>query len=210
MKGLRSINLDNNMITSINNRKSKWANNLQSLRLSLNELTKLDSYAFYGLENLTNIDLMGNGQLSVINITVFTGLINLKEINLYGCNLQKISLFTPHLKSFSTSFCNRLEGPFRHGKIFKDTQSLEEIEITYSLDSNDLQSSEGDLLFAGLRNLKRLYLSYNDFDYGFPAGTFRNLSSLEELFINSSYIQRIEIDVFTGLTITTSVRLTGQ
>ena len=200
MKGLRSINLNNNMITSINNRNSRWANNLQSLSLSFNKLTTLDSYAFYGLENLTYIDLTDNFQLVVINITAFTGLINLKEIRLGGCSLQKMSLFALHLKSLSMSNCNRVIGPFMYGKIFKDTQSLEELEITNSLDSFDLVSWEGDLLLVGLRNLKRLYLSYNNFDDGFPAGTFRNISSLEELFMNSSLIKYIELDIFTGLT----------
>ena len=194
MKDLRSINLNGNMIISINDRKSKWANNLQSLSLTWNRLTILDSYAFYGLENLTYIYLDANIGLSVIDITAFTGLINLKEIRLLSCNLQKISLFARHLKSFSTSGSNRLYTPFTRGKIFKDTQSLEVIEITYSLDiiTRDL--------FAGLENLKRLYISYNYFDYGIYADNFRNLSSLEELFINSSVIRYIEMDVFTGLT----------
>ena len=201
MKGLRSINLNNNMIISINHQKSKWTNNIQSLSLIGNELTTVDSYAFYGLENLTHLDLMINEKLFVINITAFTGLINLKEINLFGCSLQKISLFAPHLKSFSTSYCNRVVGPFGlHGEIFKDTQSLEVMEITYSLDSRSLSSIEGDLLFAGLQNLKCLYLSHNYFDSGFPSDTFRNLTSLEELFLNSSIIKYIESDVFTGLT----------
>ena len=195
MKGLRYINLNHNLIISINEHKSRWVNNLQSLSLIGNKLTTLDSYAFYGLENLTNIDLKENLELSVINITAFTGLIILKEIKLLACNLQKLTLFAQLLNSFSTSYSKRLQGPFRHGKIFKDTQSLEVIEITYSLDSGNLPS-----LFAGLQNLKRLYLSHNYFSYGFPTGPFRNLSSLEELFMNSSIITFIQMDVFIGLT----------
>ena len=201
MKGLRSINLNFNRLISINALKSRWDINLQSLILRSNKFTTLDSFAFYGLENVTYIDLGENSRLSVIYITAFTGLINLKEINLLYCNLQEISLFAPHLKSFSTSYCTRVVGPFRlHGKIFKDTQSLEVMEITYSLDSDDLQSVWGDLLFAGLEKLKRLYLSHNYFDYAFPTGSFGNLTSLEELFINSSVIQHIDMDVFIGLT----------
>ena len=200
MKDLRSINLDGNMIISINEGKSRWANNLQSLSLKWNRLTILDSYAFYGLENLTYIDLKQNYELSVIDITAFTGLVNLKEIRLLGCSLQKISLFARHLKSFSASYSNRLQRPFQQGKIFKDTQLLEVIEITHSLDTYDLLSFEGDL-FAGLESLKRLYINYNNFAYGLYHDTFRNLSSLEELFINSSNIRSyIEMDVFTGLT----------
>ena len=195
MKGLRYINLNHNLIISINERKSRWANDLQSLSLIGNKLTTLDSYAFYGLENLTHIDLKENLELSVINITAFTGLINLKVIRLLICNLQKLTLFAPHLKSFSTSYNKRLQGPFRHGKIFKDTQSLEVIEIAYSLDSRNIRS-----IFAGLQNLKSLYLSYNYFHYGFPTGPFRNLTSLEELFMNSSIITFIESEVFIGLT----------
>ena len=201
MKDLRSISLPANKIISINVRQSRWANNLQSLNLIGNRLTVLDSYAFYGLENLTFIDLRENNELSVIYITAFTGLINLKEIRLLGCNLKEISLFARHLKSFSTSYSkDRFRRPFMQGKIFKDTQSLEVIEITHSLDSADLRSYEGDLLFAGLESLRCLYISYNNFDDGFYPDTFRNLSSLEELFINSSVIRFIGMDVFTGLT----------
>ena len=199
MKDLRSINLNQNMIISINDRKSKWANNLQTLSLMWNRLTILDSYAFYGLENLTFIDLKQNYELSVIYITAFTGLVNLKEIRLLDCSLQEISLFALHLKSFSTSYSNRLKNPFRRGNIFKDTQSLEVIEITYSLQSFDLISFDRNL-FAGLESLRRLYISYNNFDFGFYSDTFRNLSSLEELFINSSAIRFIAMGVFTGLT----------
>ena len=201
MKDLRSIDLDANFITSINDRKSRWANNLQSLTLMWNSLTTLHSYAFYGLENLTYVNLNKNYYLSVINITAFTGLINLKEIRLLDCNLLKISLVAPHLKSFSTSYANhRLRSPFMHGKVFKDTQSLEVIEITHSLDTYDLRPDEGGF-FAGLESLRCLYISYNNFDKGFLYhDTFRNLSSLEELFINSSVIRYIEMDVFTGLT----------
>ena len=196
MKDLRSIDLDYNEIISINEGKSRWANNLQSLSLSGNSLTTLDSYAFYGLENLTYIDLEENFELSVIDITAFTGLVNLKEIRLLGCNLQKISLFARHLKYFFASYSNRIFSPFLRGDlIFKDTQSLEVIEITNSLDSIPRD------LFAGLENLKRLDISYNYFDIGIKyADYFRNLSSLEELFINSSLIRYITSDVFTGLT----------
>ena len=161
-------------------------------------MTTLESYAFYGLENLTFIDLTQNYELSVITITAFTGLLSLKEIKLLSCGLQNISLFAPHLKSFSTSYSD--QGPFQHGKMFKGTQSLEEIELSDSLYSVDLRSFEGDWLFAGLQNLKRLYLSYNFFDSGFLAGTFRDLPSLEELYMNLSIIMYIEMDVFKDLT----------
>ena len=200
MKDLRSIDLNTNRILSINDRKSKWANNLQSLNLFGNQLTTLDSYAFYGLENLTYIDLGRNYKLYVINITAFTGLINLKEIRLLNCGLQKISLLTPNLKSFSMSYSDQFQGPFQHGRIFKDTQLLEVIELTESLSSVTLRSLEGDLLFSGLQKLKYLYISNNRFNFGFPTGTFRNMSSLEELFMNSSLIKYIELDIFTGLT----------
>ena len=56
-------------------------------------------------------------------------------------------------------------------------------------------------LFTGLESLRRLDISYNDFHiFGFSGNPFRNLSSLEELSINSSVIRYIKIDVFTGLT----------
>ena len=164
-------------------------------------MTELDPYAFYGLENVSYINLMDNVYLSVLNITSLSGLTNLKRIRLTYCNLNKLSLYNPLLKSFSisTGYHYFGGGPFTDGNIFQDTKELEEILIRGSLETSDLESSRGGFLFTGLTSLQFLFLSNNDFHWTLPDGIFRGLLSLEELYMNSTRISFIEKKLFAGL-----------
>ena len=201
MKVLDSLFMISTRSRSINKHNSKWANNLFILDLSWNLFKELNPYAFYGLENLTCLYLNFNLYLHVINISSFTGLKSLKELELRDCPLQKMYFYIPALKSIYLTIKWHYfvrDEPFTH--IFRCTQALEMIQIERLLSSVDLANWRGDYLFEGLTNLRYLYISYNDFWRYVPVETFRDLSSLQELYVNSSGISLLETNHFIGLT----------
>ena len=201
MKGLGFLYLISTRTTSINKHNYKWANKLSYLDLSGNLFTELNPYAFHGLVNLTiSLSMNFNFYLRVINISSFLGLNNLKELGLRDCPLQKVYLYIPSLKLIylSNLYQSLKVEPFTH--LFQHTQGLEVIEIERLLSNVDLENW-GHSLFGGLTNLRLLYLSYNDFGSNvIPVRTFRDLLSLQELYVNSSGISRLETNHFIGLT----------
>ena len=200
MEALRVLSLKINGISYINHSNSSWNGSINTLDLSYNSLSELTTYAFYGLQTLTFLDLSSNPYLRVLEIKSFFGLRNLQKLNVVSTNLQNLVLQTPLLDFFAFE---RIHGksimnPVIFPGVFNDTPSLQEIIISNSLNARALLDSKGNPLFHGLKNLTALLLEGNDF-ITITSDCFPNLPSLQILELELCKIYFIGSDAFAGL-----------
>jgi hypothetical protein len=149
-----------------------------SLDLRSNQISRIESGAFSGLTNLTELVLNGN-RLSSIELGAFSGLANLTTLALNHNQLSNIE-----------------------AGVFNKLTNLEQLY----LDDNQISSIEpGD--FDGLPYLKVLGLNHNQISSIEP-GDFSGLANLRRLDLNSNVLLSIESGALSGLTNLTKLNLT--
>ncbi|XP_030843950.1 insulin-like growth factor-binding protein complex acid labile subunit [Strongylocentrotus purpuratus] len=224
MNALKVLAINNNRVRQINPQSQTWTMGLSEFDLSGNLFTEISAAVFRGLGNLTFLDLSWNSQLSVVQLTAFTGLDNIQTIDLTLSSLVVLELYAPLLRSLSLNSLGPESLILQPGISFQHLQSLVNLDMEdskifqYSLWNTTANAS----LFDGLFNLKHLDLSKNSFR-SLPSGIFRQLSvvqelnldyckltnlhplvfsgleSLQKLSLNGNYIQHIHDDVLSGL-----------
>ena len=112
----------------IKHSKASWDNNdLHELDLSYNHIREIKPHAFLVLTALERLDLSYNEQLSALEITSFSGLKNLRHLDLTHTFIEKNFIDIPPLQFFSLAD-SRLGSIFVLDKeAFKHTMSLQEI-----------------------------------------------------------------------------------
>ena len=189
MDALKSLNLRSNRIVTINKEPySNWTIDVCELDLSANRLREIHPFSFYGLQNLTILNLNDNYLLETLNITAFSLLTNLKYLNVSHTSLTTLGLFAPLLESFSMwSIENTRRSPIHDNVTFRNTRLLEYIDLEDSLlTSPNIYYTES--VFKGLRKLRTLKLSNNVYLDNWRVlsmNVFEDTTSLSELHLSN-------------------------
>ena len=105
MSNLVYLDLNDNRIEKIDNRTFSSLIQLKTLNLRHNLIRFIEENTFSNLKNLSELDLSWNILLSVLNPLSFSGLENLKDLNLDRCRLSTLNPQTfiglSNLKSLS-------------------------------------------------------------------------------------------------------------
>ena len=198
MDALRVLSLKRNEIKHINLGNATWNVPVSHLDLSWNEMIVVTEHTFHGLENLSYLDLSRNYDLTSLEMGSFGGLKNLQLLNVSLTNVQVLSMNAPLLRVFrfqTSSYDNNAIVP---GEAFRQTQALEQIEITSSISTINLLSPNRTSLFKGLKYLQTLLLTENKFD-SLPTGIFSTVDALEVLDLSKCQISVLSPKVFSGL-----------
>ena len=238
MKALNVLVIVNNQVRQINPHNQTWTVDLSEFYLSGNLLTEISASVFRGLRNLTFLDMSSNKDLSVFELTAFSGLDNIQTIDLTGSRLTVLELNTPILTSLFLNSLRSVFLPLRPGESFHHLQSLVNLNMKESqlfwwnlwnrtanvslfdglLDLNHLDLSGNPLIlfstlppgiFQQLSVLKELNLDYCDIKDLHPL-VFSGLESLQKLSLKGNYIQHIHDDVLSGLGQIESINFEGN
>ncbi|XBI59481.1 hypothetical protein VPH35_040534 [Triticum aestivum] len=130
--------------------------------------------------SLEVLDLSYNDLSGNLPVTAFK---NIRNLSLLGSGFLPVSsIFAlPHLKFLDLSY-NNFEGGF------PVNFSLEPVSLeVLNLESNNMSGAlPTERAFENLRNLRHLYLSYNQFSGSIPTLAFENLQNLRELSLGSN------------------------
>ena len=172
MDSLEKLDLESNDIVTINQQPSTsiWNIGLKELGLASNKLKAIHQYTFYGLTNLTSLNLSWNMELVLLEITSFSHLPLLQYIDVSYTHLNLFQLYAPLLRSIlfgeqeiftpSSILLNSAR------ETFKDTELLEFISFRRSQLLLAPDFPQGTV-FNGLHKLLVLDLGENDvFDIG--------------------------------------------
>ena len=204
MRELKVLKLNFNQIKYINPNSDEWTLDLNELYLRSNSFIQISEFGFFGLRNLTLIDLSFNKDLIVLNITSLSKLTGIQTIGLNFCSFSTVQLVAPNLTNLYLNYMIAEMYMMQPGISFKDSQGLENLEIRqsglsiFNLWDNNLNVS----LFDGLSNLITLDLSHNLVNYlsrDFPARIFSQLSALQSLNLEACDITCLHPLAFTGL-----------
>ncbi|XP_021957073.1 carboxypeptidase N subunit 2 [Folsomia candida] len=158
LKKLKSLKLQDNQLTVINETTFHGLSSLEIMSLRQNRIEILPPEIFKDLRNLENLDLSGN-QITHINSSTFTGL----SSAMLELNMAKNSLSILENETFSK--LNNLARLSLHGN------NLEVLEpgaftgltnLTWLQLGNNILTSVDPALFLPTQNLKRLELNNND------------------------------------------------
>ncbi|XP_063963571.1 slit homolog 2 protein-like [Lytechinus pictus] len=213
MHGLKVLTIEYNQLKYINTESQSWKVDLTELHLAGNMLTKITPHTFWGLKNLTFLDLSDNDRLATFMLKSFSGLDNLEVINLSECNVFQMRLYTPSLRWLSMSNIVAPWSPLVPEETFRETKSLVSLDMLESelRDYNLWNAAMNVSIFDGLVNLKTLDLSDNtDLGKSLPKYTFRELSALEELRIEYCHISTVHHLTFQGLVSLQKLSLRGN
>ena len=190
---LESLSLSNNEITSIESGDFYGLTNLVSLFLSNNPITSIENGDFHGLTSLAWLSLH-SGQITSIESGDFDGLTNLQRLDLGGNDITSIERGDfDELTSLHTLWLSRNQIASIANGDFVGLASLQVL----TLDGNELASIEiGD--FEGLASLVALSLYGNEIA-SIDGGAFSGLANLRGLYLHSNQIASFESGVFNGL-----------
>ncbi|XP_053405045.1 uncharacterized protein LOC123522896 [Mercenaria mercenaria] len=88
------LNVSSCRIRSLSKEAFVHLNNLVSLDIGYNEITRLPEHVFSFLRHLRHLILIGNVNLRVISSTAFHGLENINSLQITGTKLERISAYT--------------------------------------------------------------------------------------------------------------------
>lgn len=166
---LESLRLSYNNMSVIHYNAFGNLKRLWYLDLSSNNITTLESGCFNGLQDLDRLDLSNNSLTSLP--AVFHGLSKLTELHVRHCR---------HLKEVDIN-------------AFRGTPTLTTLTISHSGIHTLLPGIFDDLLRLGWLQLE------NSAIRRIPKGVFTGLQSLQYLFLDNNNIERIESHAFSEL-----------
>ncbi|XP_004364708.1 protein tyrosine kinase [Capsaspora owczarzaki ATCC 30864] len=184
---------------------------LTILSLFQNEITSLDAAAFYGLSQLTHLNLGNNGDLTSLPNGLFSPLVALRELHIYGGGSQPGGGLTVIPDGAFNAlgaltvlqlYSNSILGLPAH--IFDYATNLQ----TLRLDQNDLEAfPQGFFDYAV--NLRSLDVSGNAITT-LSADVFNQLSSMTTLKLNGNNLTELPPQIFSALTSLTTLNLQGN
>lgn len=166
---LRTFNLSNNIIESIEPQAFEQLPNLQIIDLSLNKLSSLPDMVFAKLSQLKEIDLSDNG-LTSLQENIFDDQQWLEVLHLRANNLKSL----PEV-------------------LFRNNERLRVLDLSH----NELYSLP-DTIFQSTLALTTLDLSENQFSV-VPSEDLARAKNLEELDISANMMKKLDHDSFTNL-----------
>lgn len=190
---LKSLDLTSNKLEDISFLEENIFDSLKYLKASSNLIDKND-FSKFNLPNLESL-IMENNLLKSLDSKFFSGMKQLKEINLGFNQIEK-------LDAFKETSGNLIKLILTNNKIINteflgNLKSLEYLDLSFNL-----IESFGEYLVSNI-NLKELYLQNNKIS----KLTLSRLGSLEILDLSNNQIESIEQSVFAGLTSLNTLRL---
>ena len=163
MRRLRYLSISSRL-ESIKSSEASWDNvGLTNLYLDKNNLREIRANTFRGLTALETLNLQDNGPLAVFEITSFSGLNNLRDIDLTATSIVRLSIDIPTLESIGLGWSSLGSSCLSPGRTFKFTKSLKYLNLLDShVERSALYNNVRNIsLFQGLHNLIDLDLSKN-------------------------------------------------
>ena len=213
---------DNPLMDIANDAFAGLEDTLEFLSLQRTHLAEVPSAALSSLSNLVTLDMSGVSPLMVLWSGEFQGLSSLEVLWLKGVALIQVeedafagldSLKVLRMDSCGLHYLptsiNKHLPKLRYLHLDQNTidyipdnafQNLPELE-TLTLTANRLAGGPNYLsndAFSGLRNLKELDLSFNEF-YSVPHHSFAPLKKVERLRLSDSVISEIHPQSFHGM-----------
>ncbi|KAG7299076.1 hypothetical protein JYU34_017565 [Plutella xylostella] len=196
LRSLSKLLLQNNAVSTIEDRAFGGVVNLQVLNLSSNFLTSLPPDLFADTKLLKDINL-SNNTINVMPPGLFEGLEHLQILDLSRNHLTSqwinkntfVGLLRMVILNLSR---NRLVKIDRY--MFQDLYSLQKL----NLEHNEISTID-EHAFEELRNLHSLTLSNNKLQH-IHSHIFSDLHVLHELFIDNNKIKHIEDNAFDNMT----------
>ena len=189
-------------ITSIDGECFSEINQLETLKLNLNNLGNLKADTFQQLKSLKCLKLSGC-EISTIPNGLFTGLDQLEELDL---SLNPIALLESNtfigLKSLKKLDLSNLKSimHFNENAIFEDGlfSPLQNLEKLYLHGNNGISNYLKSNTFSHMRFLTHLDISDCSIT-NIKVDFFSNLSKLKKLYLEGHNIERSDTAMFTGL-----------
>ncbi|XP_023013902.2 podocan-like [Leptinotarsa decemlineata] len=206
VKYVQVANLQENMLTQLKNSDFKLLKDLRDLYLQNNNITTIEDRVFHGKNNLERLDLSRNG-LTFFSITdlpmlryLNLGSNKLKEENIDVINstktLQKFFLYDNNIsevKPYAFQRFNKLELldlNDNHIKLNNNSfRGLFEMKTLF-LAGNQMKVLP-ETIFRDLRKLKTIDLSRNEFKALYPA-TFNGLKNVKVLNISHNHLEGLD------------------
>lgn len=213
---LKSLDISRNGLQVLAPSQLQQALSLETLYLELNNLTEITQEALSNCSSLRLINLSGN-LIETIHPASFADLRNLSDLYLNKNRLTALpeNLFSgnPHLTLLDLSH-NKIQGI--RGALFEQTTNILHLDLSENyltdlpatifrslkkvvilkLSGNPSPIAEDQ--FAGLDNLKELYLSKCNLTT-IPKNLFRNLTSLRTLHLNENHLTTLGPGIFEGM-----------
>lgn len=175
--------------------------NLDILNLNENSIALIETEAFSGLKNLQYLYLSKN-KLTYLQPNTFKHLTRLKILYLENNGMKEIHPYALNsLSSLNHLYLNNNSIHFLVQYSFKELTSLVELQLSYN-NLSEIQTSS----FNGLRNIKYLYLSHNNISYIKPYG-FIGLNSLLILDLIGNYFKNFTLESLNGMEYITALWL---
>ncbi|GBP34693.1 Toll-like receptor 6 [Eumeta japonica] len=172
LSNLQVLNLSSNFLNSIPPKLFVETKSLKEIYLSNNTINVLLPGVFEGLEQLQILDLSKNRLTSQwVNKGMFTGMFRLVILNLSDNRLTNIDQL-----------------------VFRDLSTLQKL----NLENNEI-NTVAEHAFAELRNLHSLTLSHNKLLH-IHSHLFSGLHVLNELFVDNNQINHIDENAFDNMT----------
>ncbi|XP_075425144.1 reticulon-4 receptor-like isoform X2 [Ascaphus truei] len=199
------IFLHNNKITFVRSTSFTSCQNLTILWIHSNNISHIESGAFYGLHKMEELDMSDNLNLKIIAPLTFRGLVQLHTLHLNRCGLQELhpgifqGLFTLQYLYLQD---NNLQ--FLHDDIFADLGNL-----TFLFLYGNKLNSLSENVFSGLINLDRLLLHQNRLDL-VHRRTFHDLKKVTTLYLFNNNLTVLRGEIMKPLVSLQYLRLNGN
>jgi len=216
---LTSLYLNSNSISTLFSWVFDWLTNLQTLDIWGSLITGLQNWVFSGLNSVTSLNL-GYNQITTIEDGAFNGLSNVQYIYLNWNPLNQISsgMFLWLTSSLSVLDLNADQistikaGTFEiltglqtlnlQGNLLTSIEADSFIGLSnllqLSLDANQITGLQNNV-FNGLSNVTYMGVGNNSLLTTIDSWVFQGMTSLQQLDINSTHIQKISAWTFSGL-----------
>ena len=206
MSSLREIHLSDNNLYSLNPNNVTWDINVNELIFVLSYVEEINEVTFKGLHNLSTLQLNYNAEPRSKKFQI--DLRNLHYLKVVGDRFESIILKTPQLRYFEIKPWVKMILDYPTNYYFQNSEMIEQLKIVegalrgYFIDEQ-LES------IKCLHNIRLLDLHANSI-YELPSGFFRNVPSLQSLYLNKNRISTIYSDTFAGLSFLTLLNLEGN
>ncbi|PSN39937.1 hypothetical protein C0J52_23290 [Blattella germanica] len=197
LQDLKSLQLLNVNLTSIEAMSFKGMDHLESLKISKNNITELKSDTFIGLDKLSYLDLTENKLISLVR-GAFKGLSMLRHLFLSRNLITQLQSGTFHGLECGPNF------NFDFRLRLYDLQSSTDIQkySVFNISSLELISNNFPELyrntFMGFRSVKSLTLGGCNITKIEPYA-FLEMNELRELNLTGNRIKKFEVNTFKGL-----------
>lgn len=193
IKRLLTLDLSKNRLKTIRGLVFSDLQNLDILNLNDNLIALIETDAFVGLKNLQYLYL-NNNKLTYLQPNTFKQLASLKILYLENNGIKELHPYAFNsLHSLNHLYLNNNSINFIVQYSFKELTSLVELQLRHN-NLTEIQTSS----FNGLRNIKYLYLSNNNISLIRPYG-FVGLDSLLILDLISNNFVNFTLESLNGM-----------